>query len=113
SKYFYIEPCAKSSILYGLEKTRPYIEKANEVIVVESEKSVMQLWTMGIKNAVAISGHKLSKTQVKKLTHLNVPIVIAYDASCEIGRDGKVDKDFYRNEFGKFLEQQTVYCIYD
>lgn len=113
SKYFYIQPCAKSSILYGLDKTINYIKEKNEVIICESEKAVMQLWTMGIKNAVAISGHKLSKIQVKKLTHLNVPIVIAYDEGCEIGKDGKIDKSFYRDEFNKFLEQQTIYCIYD
>lgn len=68
---------------------------------------------MGYKNAVAIGGHKLSKTQVQKLTHLNVPVVIAYDEGAEIGKDEKVDKSFYRNEFNKFLEKQTVYCIYD
>lgn len=113
SKYFYIEPCAKSSVLYGLDMTKEHIKAKNEVIVVESEKAVMQLWSRGIKNAVAISGHKLSKMQVKKLTHLNVPICIAYDEGCEVGKDGKIDKTFYRNEFDKFLEQQTVYCIYD
>ncbi|PLR99518.1 toprim domain-containing protein [Bacillus sp. T33-2] len=113
SKYFYIQPCAKSSILYGLDKTKNFIKQKNEVIVVESEKAVLQLWSLGIKNAVAISGHKLSKSQVKKLTHLNVPIVIAYDEGCEIGKDGNIDKSFYRDEFSKFLEQQTVYCIYD
>ncbi len=113
SKYFYIQTCAKSSVLYGLDKTKQHIKEVNEVIVVESEKAVMQLWSMGVKNAVAISGHKLSKTQVKKLTHLNVPIVIAYDEGCEIGKNGNIDRDFYRNEFNKFLEQQVVYCIYD
>src|SRR5690606_28359431 len=84
-----------------------------EVIVVESEKGVQQLWSMGIKNAVAISGHILSKTQVQKLTHLNVPIVLAYDEGCEKDKDGKVNKSFYRNEFDKFLPQQQLYVIYD
>jgi hypothetical protein len=113
SKYFYLQPCAKSSVLFGLDKTQKFIKENNEVIVCESEKAVMQLWSMGIKNAVGISGHKLSKVQVKKLTHLNVPIVIAYDEGCELGKDGKVDKGYYRSEFDKFLEQQTIYCIFD
>lgn len=113
SKYFYIAPCAKTSILYGLDKTKKYIKEANECIVVESEKAVMQLWSRGIKNAVAISGHKLSKVQVKKLTHLNVPITLAFDEGCELGKDGKVDREYYPKEFNKFLESQTVYCIYD
>ncbi len=113
SKYFYIEPCAKSKILFGLHKTKPFIKEKNEVIVVESEKAVMQLWSKGIKNAVAIGGHILSSTQVKKLTYLNVPIVLAFDEGAELGTNGKIDKDYYRNEFNKFLPQQELYCIYD
>lgn len=113
SKYFYLQSCAKSKILYGLNKTKPYIKEKNEVIVVESEKAVMQLWSMGIKNAVAISGHKLSKTQAQKLTYLNVPIVLAFDQGAEIGKDNEIDPTYYPNEFNKFLENQEVYCIYD
>lgn len=113
SKYFYLHSCAKSKILYGLNKTKPYIKEKSEVIVVESEKAVMQLWSMGIKNAVAISGHILSATQVQKLTHLNVPIILAYDQGAEIGKDGKIDKNYYPNEFNKFLEKQELYVIYD
>lgn len=113
SKYFYLQPCAKNKVLYGLHKTINHIKEVNEVIVLESEKAVMQLWSAGIKNTVAISGHILSKTQVQKLTHLNVPIVLAYDEGAEIGENGKVDKNFYPNEFNKFLDKQQVYCIYD
>jgi hypothetical protein len=112
-KYLYIQPCAKSKVLFGLNRTMPYIKKKGEVIVCESEKGVMQLWSMGIKNAIAISGHILSKTQARKLTHLSVPIVLAYDQGAEIGKDGEVDPTFYPNEFNKFLPQQQVYCIYD
>lgn len=112
-KYLYIQPCAKTKVLYGLNKTKPYIKEMNEVIVVESEKAVQQLWSAGIKNAVAISGHKLSTSQVQKLTHLQVPIVIAYDEGAELGKNGKIDKEFYPGEFNKFLESQTVYCMYD
>lgn len=113
NKYFYIHPCSKSKVLYGLNKTMPYIKEKNEVIVCESEKGVLQLWSMGIQNAVAISGHILSRTQVQKLTHLNVPIVIAYDQGAELDKEGKVDKGFYKREFAKFLPQQELYCIYD
>ncbi|MFC8686001.1 hypothetical protein [Brevibacillus porteri] len=113
SKYFYIFPCSKSKVLFGLHKTFKYIKEKNEVIVCESEKGVMQLWSKGIKNAVAISGHILSKSHVEKLTRLNVPIVLAYDQGAEIGKDGKVDKNFYPNEYQKFLPNQELYCLYD
>jgi len=113
-KYFYIQPCAKSKILYGLNKTMPYIKRQNEVIVCESEKGVMQLWSAGIRNAVAIGGHQLSKVQVQKLTHLNVPVVIAFDQGIDINQEtGLVDKSIYEREYNKFLPQQTIYCVYD
>lgn len=113
SKYFYLEPCTKSRVLYGLHKTLSHIRKENEVIVVESEKAVLQLWTMGVKNAVAISGHKLSKHQVQKLTHLGVSIVLAFDEGAELGKDGKLDKNYYQGEFNKFLPSQELYVIFD
>lgn len=113
NKYFYLHSCAKSKILYGLYKTLPYIKEKNEVIVVEAEKGVQQLWSMGVKNSVAISGHILSKSQVKKLTHLGVPIVLAFDEGCEFDKDGWVDKNFYTREFEKFLPQQNLYVVYD
>jgi len=114
SKYFYIQPCAKSKVLYGLHKTKPYILEKKEVIVFEAEKSVMKAWSHGIRNTVAIGSHCLSDTQVQKLTHLGVDIVIAYDEGVEIDpKTGKVDKNFYRKEFDKFLSSQKVYCIYD
>lgn len=113
SKYFYIYPCAKNQILYGLYKTMPYIKEKNEVIIAEAEKSIMKLWEHGIKNCVAIGGHILSKQQVQKLTHLNVPIVIAYDEGAELGNDGQIDKKFYPSEFDKFLPQQKISYIYD
>lgn len=111
-KYLYLEPTSKTKILYGLHKTLPYIKNKKEVIVVESEKAVMQLWDMGYHNAVAIGGHILSQSHVEKLTHLNVDIVIAYDQGVEI-INGEIDKSFYRNEFSKFNEGQSLYCIYD
>lgn len=112
-KYIYLFPCSKSKILYGLDKTYGYIKKAGEVILCESEKGVLQLWSHGIRNAVAIGGHILSKTQVQKLTHLGVDIIFAYDEGVEVGDDGEVDKNFYKKEFNKFLPQQSIYCVYD
>ena len=113
NKYIYIHPCPKNKILYNLDKAIIHIMKQKEVIVVEAEKSVMQLWSKGIYNVVAIGGHQLSKTHVRKLAHLGVKIVIAYDKGVEIGRNGVIDKSFYNNEFDKFMKHQEVYCIYD
>lgn len=78
-KYIYLYPCAKSQILYGLYKTQPYIQEKGEVIVCESEKGVMQLWSYGFKNAVGIGGHSLSSVQKEKIIRLGATVIFAYD----------------------------------
>lgn len=104
-KYIYLEPCAKSHILYGLNITMLFIKEKNECIVVESEKGVEQLWSMGIKNAVAIGGHELSNIQIEKLTRLGVPIVIAYDKD--------ILEEHYIKESEKFIKETEIYYLYD
>lgn len=112
SKYFYLVPCAKSKVLFGLNKTMPYIKRYGFVIVCESEKGVAQLWSYGIRNAVSIGSHTISKYQAKKLTHLGVDIVLAYDKDIMF-KDGKFNKDFYEKECSKFLDNQIIYGLVD
>lgn len=113
-KYIYLEPCAKTKVLYGLYKTYQQIKEKDEVIVVESEKSVMKAWEDGIYNTVAISGHDLSKTQVDKLTGLGVKeIILCYDEDVFRKENGKVSKKEYTNEINKFIEQQKVSVMVD
>ena len=112
SKYFYIVPCAKSKILFGLNRTMPYIKREGFVVIVESEKGVAQLWSYGIRNSVSIGSHTISKYQAKKLTHLGVDLVLAYDKDVMF-KDGKFNKDFYEKECNKFIENQIIYCLVD
>lgn len=69
-KYLYLEKCAKSKILFGLNKTLPYIKRLGVVYVVESEKGVMQLWSYGYKNAVSTGGKNISRHQLDMLIRL-------------------------------------------
>lgn len=79
-KYIYLHQCAKAKILFGLYKTLPYIKESNEIIICESEKGVMQLWDMGIKNAVGIGGHSLSEWQITLIAQTGAAnVIIAYD----------------------------------
>jgi DNA primase len=79
-KYIYLYSCPKNKLLYGLDKNYKHIIKSNEVIVVEGEKSVIKLHSLGYKNAVATASKNISKTQIDKLLRLNVPITLALDA---------------------------------
>lgn len=105
-KYFYPEPCEKSTILYGLYETKKYIDQRKEVIICEAEKGVMQLWNYGYKNAVAVSGHDISKIQKEKIIKLNVDkVVIAFDEDIK-------EKTLYK-EYKKLCDFVNVTCIID
>ena len=104
-KYIYLEPCNRSSILYGLYLSIPFIEEKKQVFVTESEKGVMQLWNMGYKNSVGIGGKQVSRQQINKLTRLCADVVFLFD------------KDVKREEIeqiaSRFIESVNVYAIID
>lgn len=105
NKYLYLEPCAKSKILYGLYKTMPYIKKTGRVYVVESEKAVMQLWGYGYKNVISTGGKELSQYQIQLIIRLGVDIVFALDKD--------VKKDEIEELSKKFPDGVPIYYIYD
>lgn len=105
-KYIYLKKCRKSEVLYGLDKTLPYIKEKDEVIICESEKGVMQLWTYGVKNSVAIGCHKISSIQLDKIIRINVSnIVIAFDKDVSINE--------LLEEYKKLCNFSNVTCIVD
>ena len=104
-KYIYIKECEKSKILYGLYKTLQYIQEKGEVIICESEKGVMQLWTYDSKNAVGIGGHSFSDWQIRRLEELNVDIIVAFDKDVEI--------NVIEKELEKFETENNLYYILD
>lgn len=115
SKYLPDYAYSKSKILYGLNKTLPYIKSCNEVIVSESEKGIMQLWSMkNFRNGVGIAGHSLDNIQVEKLIKLNTPIVIAYD---KVDKKNKKLYDEMKNSIQKAVDDlklfTTVYIVWD
>ena len=104
-KYLYIEPCNRSKLLYGLNKSISYISSKGMVFVTESEKGVMQLWNMGVYNAVATCGKKVSNSQIEKLTRLCVDICFLFD------------KDVQRDELAeladRFIDCINIYAVID
>lgn len=106
-KYYYLLPCEKSTQLYGLFYTKEPINSKKEVIICEAEKGVMQLWTYGFKNSVAVSGHNISQQQVEKIAKLGVDkVIIAFDED--------VKETTLYNEYQKlkYLVKEVV-CIID
>ena len=78
-KYIYPIPVMSSQLLYGYSENYQYLY-GNDIILVESEKSVMQAWDFDVRNIVALGSNNLSEKQTKLLLQLQPKrIVIAMD----------------------------------
>lgn len=69
-KYLYIENGPMSQTLFGYSENYSSLYE-NEILVVESEKSVLKLDSWGYNNVVALGSNSLSTTQAKLLMSLN------------------------------------------
>ena len=104
-KYIYLEPVAKGKVLYGLNKTLPYIKNANRVYVFEAEKSVAQSWSRNVRNCVATGGAKLSDIQIAMLVRLGVDIVLCMDKD--------IDKEKMEALAERFPDTIPLYYMFD
>ena len=104
SKYFFLEPGAKSQVLYGLHKNNKFIQSQGIVYVGESEKFVLQLYEMGFYG-VSTGGTKISKRQVEMLTRLGVKICLCFDKD--------VDEDTLDSIANMFMDGVPVFALID
>lgn len=104
-KYIYLEPTPRYAVLYGLNKTINYIKESGIVYVFEAEKSVMQLWSYGYRNAVATGGKKVSSYQITMLSRLGVRVVICFDKD--------VLQEDIQSLGDKFVKGVPIYYIKD
>ena len=74
-KYYYLIPCAMSQTLFGYSQNYNYLVD-NTVYILESEKSVMQCYSYGIRNCVALGSGSISNKQVQMLFELNPKKII-------------------------------------
>jgi DNA primase len=94
-----------TNILYGYYENYFNILNAGEVIIVESEKSVLQAMSMGINNVVALSKHVISDRQLELILKLNCDVVLALDKD--------MDREYCISELNKFDNLCTKYLIID
>lgn len=105
SKYLYIIPTNKSAILYGYWQNKDVIKNSRYLYIVESEKGLMQLASMGVRNAVSTGGKKISKTQVELITRICCIPIIAFDKD--------VDEDELKSIADMFGDKIDVFAIVD
>ena len=90
--------------LYGLHLNKSCIERKRKVLLVEGEKSVMQVASFfGVENnyALAVCGSNLTKTQIELILELKpLEVVIALDKQFE-----ELDSEEYNNWQDKILKK--------
>ncbi len=69
----------KSRILYGLDKAKANIRKADKVALVEGQMDVVLPWQDGVRNIVATSGTALTENHLLVLKRLTNNLVLAFD----------------------------------
>lgn len=74
-KYYYLIPCAASQTLYGYSQNYNYLTN-NIIYIYEAEKSIMQCFSYGIRNCVALGSGSISRKQVRMLLELNPKKII-------------------------------------
>lgn len=105
TKYTYLEKCNKSRILYGHWQNRDYIKNSKTIFVVESEKAVQQLATMGYRNAISTGGKTISRYQIELITRTGCIPILALDKD--------VQEDELKEIANMFMDGITVYAIID
>lgn len=104
-KYWYPIPCQCSKTLYGYALNYKHLAEGI-VLIFEAEKSVMQCYSYGIHNAVALGSGSISKNQVKMLYELQPQeVLFLHDVGYEMVSILK-NIDIYK-KFGRFSETKT------
>lgn len=97
--------------LYGLSINKKAIEKSKTVIIVESEKSVLQLYSYYGEECVAVacSGSSIGEYQIKLLQKLGVEnVILALDKDYEIFSSS--EEQIYRRKIKKaFIDKLIVF----
>ena len=99
-------PYSKSCVIYGYHQNYNSIQKKQLAIVLEAEKSVLQLVSMNYNIGLAIGGHDISNVQAKYLKRLGVDIIIGFDAGIskdeciEQAKKIMVDNRIWSNRIG-------------
>lgn len=107
---------ASSACLYGYDQNKAAIEKSRQVVLFESEKSVLKADSWHINNALAVFGSNISKRHIEMLLKLGVnDVVLCMDSDYrQVGDD---DFQFFvakmRKLAGKLRGYFNVSIIYN
>lgn len=94
--------------LYGYDQNKAAIAKSHQVILFESEKSVLKSPSYGIDNSLAVFGSNISKRHIELLLELGVnDVILAFDSDYrQIGDD---DFKFFVTKMKKICAKLRPY----
>lgn len=69
----------KGLLLYNFNNALEFIRKQKEIIICEGQMDTIRLYTIGIKNAVSLSGTSITKEQIDIIKKLKCNIVLNLD----------------------------------
>lgn len=97
-----------SGCLYGYDQNKAAIEKCRQVLLFESEKSVLKADSWHIHNALAVFGSNISKRHIEMLLELGVnDVVLCFDSDYrQVGDD---DFQFFVAKMRKLAGKLTPY----
>ena len=105
NKYLSIYPYSKNQVLYGLHQTYPYINETKQIILFESEKSVMKCYQYNYRNCCAIGGKEISDWHFRKIINITSNVVLAFD--------NDISKEHYKKLISLFKPYVKLEIIYD
>ena len=90
----------KGELLYNYYNAKEFVRNSKNVIVVEGFMDVIRLYSIGVKNVIALMGTALTKEQISLIKRLSNNICLCLDG------DGAGRKAIYNN--GSILEKENV-----
>lgn len=70
----------KGSVLYNLNRAKPFVKEEDLAVFVEGYFDVMASWQAGVKNVVATSGTALTEEQFKLIKRFTKRVALAFDS---------------------------------
>ena len=106
-KYLATLPFIKTNNLYGFYENYNNILSTKKVVIVEAEKSVLQAYSFGIRNVVAVGCHSLSNQQIELLKYNVDMITLMFDSDVE--EDEVIEQ--CKKIKSKLSNKKICYCI--
>lgn len=94
-------PCSRTLTLYGYQKNYQTIQEKGLCIVLESEKSIMQMHSFGSNIGLGLCGNNISDTQTKYIKGLLIPRII-------LGLDEGLEEEYIREEAKKLIVDNPI-----